>query len=155
MIEVLKGARAHAGVIARLDMAAKETPWSEADIQILLEKPSVSALLILSGGVPAGFVLAQCGADEAEILNISVAPAARRMGLGSQLIISLSQQLRDSGIRKLFLEVAADNRPARSLYRALGFEETGRRAGYYRRAGGAVDAVMMRLNLVERGPRTS
>ena len=48
------------------------------------------------------------------------------------------------GQRRVFLEVAADNMPARALYVGLGFDIVGRRPRYYRRPGGeAVDALIV------------
>ena len=44
------------------------------------------------------------------------------------------------GAASMHLEVAEDNAAARSLYRKLGYEESGRRRGYY--SGG--DAILMR-----------
>jgi ribosomal-protein-alanine N-acetyltransferase len=49
------------------------------------------------------------------------------------------------GAREAFLEVRVDNEPARALYRSEGFDEVGRRRGYY--DGGRVDAVTMRKEL--------
>ncbi|MFU1477623.1 hypothetical protein ACM25N_07930 [Roseovarius sp. C7] len=46
-----------------------------------------------------------------------------------------------------FSEVAEDNAGAIALYRAAGFGECGRRKGYYRRAGGAVDALVLAKDL--------
>jgi ribosomal-protein-alanine N-acetyltransferase len=45
---------------------------------------------------------------------------------------------------ELMLEVAVDNVAARNLYAAAGFATVAVRLGYYRRAGGPVDAVAMR-----------
>ena len=36
---------------------------------------------------------------------------------------------------------------ARGLYLGRGFKPVGRRAGYYRRESGAVDAIVLRLDL--------
>jgi ribosomal-protein-alanine N-acetyltransferase len=48
----------------------------------------------------------------------------------------------------VFLEVAADNAPAQSLYRSAGFAECGLRREYYPRPGAqAVDALLMRKAL--------
>jgi ribosomal-protein-alanine N-acetyltransferase len=43
--------------------------------------------------------------------------------------------------------VAADNIAAQQLYRGCGFVENGRRRGYYRRRGIAVDALILRRTL--------
>ena len=45
----------------------------------------------------------------------------------------------------MVLEVAVDNAPAEDLYRAAGFVAVGRRARYYSRPDGRVDAVILRL----------
>jgi ribosomal-protein-alanine N-acetyltransferase len=48
----------------------------------------------------------------------------------------------------LFLEVATDNVTAQSLYCTLGFDEVGRREGYYVRSDGSrVSAFTMRCDL--------
>ena len=50
-------------------------------------------------------------------------------------------------------EVAEDNEPAIALYTRRGFEQVGRRKGYYRAAPGAndrapIDAIVMRKQLI-------
>jgi ribosomal-protein-alanine N-acetyltransferase len=48
------------------------------------------------------------------------------------------------GARRVFLEVAEDNRAARGLYSAQGFAGVGRRAGYYGAAAGTdSDALIL------------
>jgi [ribosomal protein S18]-alanine N-acetyltransferase len=51
------------------------------------------------------------------------------------------------GVRVLFLEVGVDNPAARALYAQAGFEEVGRRLGYYTRPNGLADALVLRLLL--------
>ncbi|MFX8246689.1 hypothetical protein ABTL56_19205, partial [Acinetobacter baumannii] len=59
-----------------------------------------------------------------------------------------AQAAGDAGAEGLFLEVAADNEPAIALYRSAAFVPVGRRAGYYRRPGGAaMDALVLRRAL--------
>ena len=48
----------------------------------------------------------------------------------------------------MFLEVATDNISAQKLYQAFGFDEVGRRDGYYQRANGTrISAYTMRCDL--------
>jgi ribosomal-protein-alanine N-acetyltransferase len=156
MIEVLEATPAYAQVIAEILAQAGATAWDAATIGALLEKPSVSGLIARADeDRPSGVVLVQRAGDEAEVLNIATLPFARRQGVARELILSVSKQLTMRGVKALHLEVAEDNAPARALYQGLGFEEVGRRKGYYRRAGGALDALLLRLNLVEGGSRTS
>ena len=60
-------------------------------------------------------------------------------------------QARHSGAQSLFLEVGADNAPARSLYSQAGFVEVGRRRDYYRRHTGFADALVLRVTLIGGG----
>ncbi len=112
--------------------------WNEAAFAGLLRQSTVQAL-----GTKDGFILLQRVADEAEVLTLAVHPKARRSGLARALI----QQAQDAAkVARIFLEVAQDNAPARALYAACGFQETGRRLNYYKRPdGGRVDGVLMQL----------
>ena len=87
--------------------------------------------------------MAHHAADEGEILNLGVAPAHRRCGVGRALAIATLEQLSAAGVRQVFLEVRESNVAARRLYEALGFREVGRRDGYYRRPREA--AVILRV----------
>ena len=72
-------------------------------------------------------------ADEGEILNLGVAGAHRRRGLGRSLVQQVLAVLATRGVRVVYLEVRESNAGARRLYEALGFSEVARRARYYRR----------------------
>ena len=85
---------------------------------------------------------------KSELLTIAVRPTERRRGAGRRLLTAVIEHVREAGARALFLEVGADNPPARALYEAMGFRVIGRRAAYYRRGEGpAADALIMRLSL--------
>jgi ribosomal-protein-alanine N-acetyltransferase len=81
-------------------------------------------------------------------LTIAVRPTERRRGLGRRLLTAVIDRVREAGARTLFLEVGADNPPARALYEAMGFRVIGRRPAYYRRGDGPpAAALIMRLTL--------
>lgn len=92
------------------------------------------------------------GIDQADIQTIAVAETARRSGLGRVLMLTLIAEARQRGAREVFLDVRADNPPARRLYDTLGFEQLGVREAYYQPEG--VDAIVMRLRIppTETGP---
>jgi ribosomal-protein-alanine N-acetyltransferase len=97
---------------------------------------AIALLLALPGafGVRrpcAGFVLARVAVDEAEVLTLAVAPAARRQRLGLALMRAAMAEAKQRGAVAMFLDVAADNAAARGLYASLGFVEVGRRRRYY------------------------
>jgi ribosomal-protein-alanine N-acetyltransferase len=95
-----------------------------------------------------GFAIGRAIAGEAELITIAVDPAGQRRGTGRRLLADFEAAAHGAGAGTAFLEVAADNVAGLGLYRAAGWREAGRRAGYYpRRAGPAVDAILMRKPL--------
>lgn len=134
---------AHPSVLAAIHEAAfpPGEAWSVTMFAAQLGLPGVFGLLDEAGGM----VLVRAAADEAEILTLGVAPAARRTGMGARLIAQAASMCWDAGAAKLFLEVAANNAAARALYKKAGFRQVGRRRRYY--ADGA-DALVMELTLI-------
>lgn len=132
-----------------LDLEARcfDPPWSEALLRRRLEQPDSLSLGMFDGRELAGFVLCSRLFDEAELLQIAVAPARRREGLGRWLLETALSQLAEAGAERLLLEVRASNRAAIGLYRILGFQQDGRRRGYYPTDAGAEDAVLMSREL--------
>lgn len=128
--------------------------WNEASMQETLSHPGSTAFLarVRDGAdalpEPAGFVMGQLAADEAEILSIGVMPKFQRRGVGTLLIEGLARAAKRSEVKRLFLEVAADNQAAFELYRRCGFTAIGMRKGYYNRASGEPqDALALALSL--------
>jgi [ribosomal protein S18]-alanine N-acetyltransferase len=118
-------------------------PWSAADLAAFAADPA--ALLVAR---PEGFILLRVILDEAEILTFAVAPVAQGQGLGAALLSEALVQARARDVRRVFLEVAADNVPARALYARAGFVQAGLRRGYYPRSGRvAVDALLLECKL--------
>ena len=137
-------------VLAALHRAAFEAQpgaeiWDAEALGELLALPGAFALIVDAGGSPLGFALGRVAAEEAEILTLALHPEARRLGLGRALVDALITRSAALGGRRVLLEVAADNNAARDLYAAAGFQQVGRRPGYYRRPRQAVDAVTMHL----------
>lgn len=125
-----------------------ERAWTRRDMAELLAAPGIAGLLLEVEGRAAGFALVRVAADEAELLTIAVEVDRRGCGLGRRLLGAVVELAREKGARSLFLEVGADNAPARSLYSQAGFMEVGRRPDYYRRPAGSADALVLRLTLI-------
>lgn len=79
---------------------------------------------------------------DADIQTVAVVPEHRGNGLGRLLMEALVHEAVARGVHHVFLEVRADNEPARALYESLGFVGIDRRVGYYQPDG--VDAIVMR-----------
>lgn len=136
-------------VLATLHAECFERPWTAEEFARLMALPEARAFLALEGEEPAGFVLANAAAGEAEILTIATRPQNRRKGHACELIDKLtSELLSERGIQSLFIEVAASNNAAMALYEKAGFKPVGLRKSYYRSANGNTDdAHVMRKEL--------
>lgn len=146
-LDLDRAARLHRDAFAPLG----ERPWTRQDIAELLASADAGGLLLQIDGEDAGMALWRTTVDEAELLTIAVQAAHRRRGAGRALLDAAIERARRRGARVLFLEVAVDNPPARSLYAQAGFTEVGRRGGYYRRHHGAADGLILRLLLNDGG----
>ena len=128
--------------------------WTRAQVRDSLDIPSTFLLAVdrdgrtLAGDGPAaGFVLSRQALDEEELLLIAVRPDERGRGLGAKLIERHVTEARRRGVRRIFLEMRANN-PANSLYRRCGYSPIGVRPGYYRAADGQpIDAITFALGL--------
>lgn len=131
------------------DMAAlyarafpESRPWSAEEIATLIHGPGGFAV-----SSPSGFAIGRAIAGEVELITIAVAPEARRQGAGRALLTDFEADARARDAETAFLEVAADNASALALYRQAGWQERGRRKGYYARPDGAIDALMFQKAL--------
>ncbi|MEQ1695086.1 MAG: ribosomal protein S18-alanine N-acetyltransferase [Hyphomicrobiaceae bacterium] len=148
-ISLLWASPDRAAEVARMHAELFNPPWDEPAILKLLEHPAAAALLATAGPTrePAGFVIAQLAADEAEILSVGVAQKWQRLGLGRRLIEGLIRAARRAEARRLFLEVSVNNVAALRLYESLDFRRVGVRPKYYKTPGqDAVDALILALD---------
>jgi ribosomal-protein-alanine N-acetyltransferase len=133
-------------LLAALHAQAFDRPWSATEMAKLLENPAAFGF-ISPAAEPVGFILGWAAAGEAEILTVAVAPEARRRGVGEQLAIAAAAAAAARGAQSVHLEVAENNVAARALYAKLGYQQAGRRSGYYLGEGRQIDAIVMRADL--------
>ena len=112
-------------------------PWSADDFRDL--KKSGCEIIMSENG----FIVYRTVADEAEIITIGVNPEMRRNGIASAMIGIIEKTIKNQGVKKIFLEVSANNIPAQKLYENLGFLVVGNRPKYY----DGIDAILMSKNL--------
>lgn len=142
---------ADAAQLAAVHGACFRHGWSEVEFERLLSDRSVIAQTGRADGGRGrivGFILSRRAADEAEILTVAVLPAERGCGLASALVRRHLSRLAALGVARLFLEVEDGNRPALRLYERAGFNQVGRREGYYAKPAGAVAARVLRRDLI-------
>jgi GNAT superfamily N-acetyltransferase len=100
-------------------------------MQLFLERSGIEIadcavmLAPISGGWQSvGVALLAIEGEESWCGGLAVAPDFRRYGGGEKLMRAIQEQAHRRGACRLWLEVLAENEPARNLYRRLGYGET-------------------------------
>lgn len=118
-------------------------PWTRVEFSQWLATPG-----IIFVGDERGFALGRAVVDEAELLTIVVSPEARRKGVARALLGQFERHAVEHAAATCFLEVAANNTAAISLYASLGYRESGLRKAYYSRPDAPpVDAILFSKSL--------
>jgi len=116
--------------VAALERQIHAAPWSLANFRDALAAGYCAMVGEREGRIVAFGVL-MLAPGEAQILNLSVVPDARRQGLGRTLLRRLLDVAVRGGAEQCFLEVRVSNGPALRLYSSEGFGSVGRRLDYY------------------------
>jgi len=87
------------------------------------------------------------GAGEAHLLNLTITPPQQGSGYGRQGLDFFLERAKLVGADTVFLEVRESNNKAFELYSSVGFNEIGRRVGYYPGLKRREDALIMAIDL--------
>jgi len=135
--------------VAALEAQIHAAPWTQRNFRDAITAGYSAWLAEREGRVVAYGVL-MLAPGEAQILNISVVPDARRQGLGRALLRRFVDNARELGAEQVFLEVRVSNAPAIALYEKESFAPVARRKAYYPARSESEpreDALVMRLAL--------
>jgi ribosomal-protein-alanine N-acetyltransferase len=132
--------------VAELERESYAFPWSDQIFADCLRVGYHCVVVETADGV-MGYSVLSMGAGEAHVLNLCIAGALRRRGIGRELLLAVLGHARDRGVRDAYLEVRRSNRAAIALYQELGFDCVGQRRGYYQAHEGREDALVYRLEL--------
>ena len=69
--------------------------------------------------------------DELHLLNITVSPHLRKLGLGQRMMAAIEGVAAQQKMPRIILEVRPSNTAAITLYQKLGYEQIGVRKNYY------------------------
>lgn len=118
------------------------TPWSLAMFVLELSKPTGICLAAKEDERLLGYLVCSRYDQVWHLMNVAVAPEARRAGVATRLIGKLFEE---AGRRLAFtLEVRVSNLQAISMYERFGFRSAGIRPRYYHDNG--EDALIMWLS---------
>lgn len=121
----------HTETLSELERLCFSRPWSREALDEEVENPGACFFTAVEDGKPLGYGGMHCSCGECYMDNIAVFPEYRRRGAATALLTALEREARARGGEFLSLEVRPSNWQAVELYRKLGFEEAGRRKGFY------------------------
>ncbi len=93
----------------------------------------------ISAGILVGYGGVMLIGEDAHVTTLAVDASARRLRLGTRLMLDLVERSLDRGARHLTLEVRFSNIGAQRLYARFGMAPVGVRKAYYRNE----DALVM------------
>ncbi|MCK0716334.1 ribosomal protein S18-alanine N-acetyltransferase [Chromohalobacter sarecensis] len=137
---------AHLDALEALEAAGQVHPWKRATLARALADDTLDVWGAWRDATLLGHAVLAWLPFEAELQAITVAPQVRRQGVAGILLAHLVTRARQRGAERLLLEVRESNAPALALYRRYGFDEDGRRRGYYSPAearGGVREAAIL------------
>lgn len=132
----------HVEQVAALEQICFSDPWSAASIASELDNPLSYWLVAEENAQVVGYIGSQSVQELSDMMNVAVAPAWRRRGLGRRLVQALLTHLLQTDAAELSLEVRVSNAAAIALYEQLGFQIVGCRKRYY--VNPREDAYIMR-----------
>ena len=145
---VRKANTGDADAIYALEQECFSHPWSLNSVVEELENENACLFVAESGGSVVGYAGVQIAADEGYITNVAVTASMRKRGVGRLLLAAMCSMARERRLSFITLEMRETNLAAAALYTACGFENVGRRRGYY--TDPREDAILMTLYFGER-----
>ncbi len=131
-----------------VEVLSQPSPWSALVFERELEVPHSSFWVVKEADRIAAFLVFWVVYDEVHILNLAVHPEFRRKGIANLLLAALMAEAREKHMTSVTLEVRASNTAAQALYSGFGFDQIGRRKGYY--ADNSEDAFVLAAIIEER-----
>ena len=116
--------------VAALEAQIHAAPWTAGNFDDALAA-GYSARVGERDGRIVTYGVLMLAPGEAQLLNLSVIPEARRQGLGAELLARFLDDALRLGAEQVFLEVRVGNTAAIALYERAGFVRVARRIDYY------------------------
>jgi len=119
-------------------------PWSRDSFEYAVENDNYYGLVAINKDNVIGFCIMTISFDDADIVDVAVAPEFRRKGIASRLIAELISEGEKREVIHYTLEVRAGNIAAKTLYAKFGFNQISTRKDYY--TSPTEDAIIMALD---------
>ena len=133
--------------VVALDQLSFSLPWPERSFRFELTQNTASRCWVAEvDGRMVGMIVNWLLVDEVHVATLATHPDFRRQGIAKELLAHSLRYMSGEGAVSSFLEVRESNTAAREMYRKFGYEDTGRRRGYYK--DNNEDAILMTLEKI-------
>jgi [ribosomal protein S18]-alanine N-acetyltransferase len=132
--------------VMEVEEAAYEYPWTAGIMRDCL-RVGYCCWVWKQDAVVVGHGVMSVAAGECHVLNVCIHPLWQGRGLGRRMLTRLLNIGRRHHADTAFLEVRVSNTAAIRLYQSEGFNEVGRRRGYYPHRKGREDALLFAKEL--------
>lgn len=133
-------------IVTAIEEQAYPHPWTQGNFADSLAA-GYQCWILESAATIAGYIVLMIAADEAHLLNLTIAVERQRRGLGTASLAFAIRLAREARAARMILEVRPSNTGARALYARHGFREIGLRRGYYPAGAEREDAQVLELAL--------
>ncbi|HYA20822.1 MAG TPA: ribosomal protein S18-alanine N-acetyltransferase [Burkholderiales bacterium] len=132
--------------VMRIERNIYPHPWTRGNFRDSLNAGYSCWVYRLAQSI-IGYAVMMVAADEAHLLNLSIAAEWQRQGWGRKLLLLILELARQHHARVMFLEVRPSNVAALALYEGFGFKQVAVRRAYYPAGPAREDAIVLELAL--------
>lgn len=127
--------------VSKMEEKYFSQPWGEESIKHYLDNGLMLFIIAKDGDKVCGYVAVMCVLDEGNLVSIAVDEHYRRMKIATEMLDIVYEELRNSEVTSINLEVRQSNEPAIRLYEKEGFQQSGRRKAFYEKP--KEDAILL------------
>lgn len=132
--------------VMRIEGKIYSHPWTRGNFQDSLSAGYSCWIYELAEHI-TGYAVMMVAAEEAHLLNLSVAAEWQHLGWGKKFLKHLVGVACRYHAKVLLLEVRPSNAAGLKLYQSYGFRQIALRRGYYPASNGREDAVLLEFKL--------
>ena len=133
--------------VLRAEQDSFDHAWTEDDFLRCLRQRNCIGMVAEHEDRVVGFMIYELHKTKLHVLNFAVAPAWRRVGVGTQMVTKLVGKLSSHRRTKITLAVRESNLPAQLFFRSQAFQATRVLRGYYEDSG--EDAYLMHYRIAD------
>jgi ribosomal-protein-alanine N-acetyltransferase len=132
--------------VLQIEQQVHSHPWTRGNFNDALATGNICSVYEADNEI-IGYAVLLPALDDVDLLDISIAKAHQRKGLGNKILNKIIEILREQKFERIMLEVRRSNLAAYALYRKVGFAEVGTRRDYYPLGEGREDALVLEYKL--------